>query len=680
MPPWIPSGLQKKVFQYILTRLEVFSNIDPENIQVSLGTTSKLAVSDVQLDTDKLSKSIPGVYVRDATVNHLEVSLGVTGVQVAGSDVDITVAVNKRSEDPELVNLLSRTTADLAESVIDNESGLEAMKDSIGSVGDEDGEKGYGGFSNMITRIAEAAISQVTVKLTNLKLHVVCADAITIHLSIQSVVADSSEELRRNLVFEDMLIELENPEHNLGDNNEYNDEEDESDDDHYDPHESNLMQSTLFSHEEASTMYMSAMSAIASGPPAPPAKREFVFSADTIRISFVGLAFAHTQLRITSAKGSVASLCSLGPLVDIVQDYAAMARANSEEDLSPNENSKDGTSFESASIDKLELEMEAASGQDACIISLEKFLLKFEDLSTLIQLKRLGASFRGQPVLWMDEEQDGSDSSDLSCRIDSQSVKILMPNSGTVKLTPESLAILAGGVDDVFYLLGLLGGEGASQDQMHVVFQSNVWKASLQLENNEFEVTVLPTSFDSHTNLRVGQITATLNGEQCIKASVGELFIQDNDPVAITTGGAEVPGKVKNKLAIEHIDANLNLQALLELGKDMAVVFEERESHRKNRQTQRPKDDPMDNATLKFKRTRLEEQVDFSITVGGVDSILDTVEIGPLFADIHGIELNIIQGGRVQLNINDAGVKKDFPDENIQKLPIIYKRAASKVS
>lgn len=439
-PLWLPQNVQKRVFRYILTKLALFSNLGDDldlhsgssstngkpkggnlaDIDVSLGgllSETQLALANVQLDTERLAAAVPGVFVRSGVADRVEVGLAVLGgVRVEGRGVRVTVSLKPgvlgglgdlgKGSEEELVALLERTTADLAESilvlppgasgagvVVDEDlaasvaasmnlpppahhhegnplasSVASATTTASSSTSSDDEESassstfdtglglgyGMGDFSGLVNRVVDAAISQLTVSLTDLTLTVLLEMDVRVELKIGSVRLSTAEDGVRTVRVADVECVLTGPNPDF-DNDEEGDEsqQDEQEQDmddmtvsshpamfkstvqgfpaqsmyldadngmHSSSHSSsclsdddaaafsnthntsNLMQSMLFSREEAASLYMSAMAATTSSSTqrgrVPTEIQSRIFWCESIVLSFKGLKMAGLGVQV----------------------------------------------------------------------------------------------------------------------------------------------------------------------------------------------------------------------------------------------------------------------------------------------------------------------------------------------------------------------------------------------
>lgn len=102
--------LRKYVFAYVLNRLEVFTNIEANQLKVA-GTT--LTLYDVQLDVDKLD--IPGLTIHEASASEAKVELSTSGVKISVVGVKALTSIKRMRPDLGLSVVLEHTRADMNE-------------------------------------------------------------------------------------------------------------------------------------------------------------------------------------------------------------------------------------------------------------------------------------------------------------------------------------------------------------------------------------------------------------------------------------------------------------------------------------------------------------------------------------------------------------------------------------
>ncbi|GEQ70166.1 hypothetical protein JCM33374_g3842 [Metschnikowia sp. JCM 33374] len=116
---WIPQNLQKRVFLYILQQLSLFSGIDLPNLEeVSLGN---IHLRDVSLDPEKITK-IPGLRLRHGNLRSVALKGSVKDgahLEIAGVDLVVAPSIDNLHEDIENAQAsLAQSSADLTSTIL----------------------------------------------------------------------------------------------------------------------------------------------------------------------------------------------------------------------------------------------------------------------------------------------------------------------------------------------------------------------------------------------------------------------------------------------------------------------------------------------------------------------------------------------------------------------------------
>lgn len=146
--PW--PDVQRRVFAYILDRLNLFSDFDPEKLEVSIWATSALRLQDVALDPVRLSNR--GVNVRSAILREIRVQLSTNGVQVDASGLEVDAELCEPQPDLGLSMLLDPLDPDL-------------------SISDDQVGYGMGDTSGIVTKIADMALAQLTCNINKITIN-----------------------------------------------------------------------------------------------------------------------------------------------------------------------------------------------------------------------------------------------------------------------------------------------------------------------------------------------------------------------------------------------------------------------------------------------------------------------------------------------------------------------------
>ncbi|CUM66428.1 uncharacterized protein PRCAT00004092001 [Priceomyces carsonii] len=320
-PQWIPQNIQKRLLLYVLQQLSLFSEIDLPNLEeVSL---KNVVLKEISIDPEKVGK-LPGCNLRYGQVGLLELIGGVMGgVNIDAHDVDIVIAPDVELEDEGNSNvqfLLVQSTTDLANTIMTERSDDEQIEDTGNKDQSEENAfytpEGSGNrdeevddidletklntnrsdsssstskskpsaLSGVMTKAVEMALLRLQIKIYNLHIKIV-SDVMDLLLEVDELVFNSINGTRY-IATKGIRIVILRPDINTGDsgsclvpqsksnapgaaNTENSNEEDEKEEDEKDDEiddsddgygDESLMNSMLFTHDEASSIYMSATS------------------------------------------------------------------------------------------------------------------------------------------------------------------------------------------------------------------------------------------------------------------------------------------------------------------------------------------------------------------------------------------------------------------------------------
>lgn len=668
-PLWLPQNVQKRVFRYILTRLAVFSNLDLDNLDVSLGTTqTQLSLNNVQLDTDKLS-FLPGIYVRGGQIANLDLKLTVMGgVRVEGSGILLTVSLPKKvlvdaSHTDELIaSFLKRTTADLAESIMisadthqvdqDLAASFAASMDIsqlqqqqqqrqqqqapilgssvTSSVSSDDSVKsietklglgyGMGDFSGMVNRVVDAAISQLNIVLNDIKILVVLGD-VTLELSVNSVKLNTTEDGIRHFSISDITCTLvsspddDEPEQQINDEHENEIDLDSAPESSLfqstfpDPFSSSdsgmqqsmyhdadggsgyqsLMQSMMFSREEASSIYMSAMAMSEANPnPFPPRPRPLIFWCESLKLSFKGLKMSALSVDAGRLHLSLKHLPVIAlPLVEFIKSHSNHSSESAEPvsgSSTPPQTSleqEDAFSLEKACIQCVEINLTSAllpNGLYEDDTSIRLVLDKLDYLNGLstqtFSISTIALESRTGPIIAFPSPSGVSKPNDFTCQISddkkstekgSKVCKLMIPTSGKINLTTDDVFELQDVVQSfqsVFESFATLSQSQREEvpvsesPKLNILGQTSAFELKLKLESSLIAMTIFPISFDLNFLISCPQVMLRFPDR------TNDVILKKLSFNYLTTSG------ISKKLSIMSGNINCNIKQLQDLGNE----------------------------------------------------------------------------------------------------------------
>lgn len=323
---WMPQNVQKRLLLYVLQQLALFSAIDLPNLeQVSL---NNIHLKDVSIDPKRLGK-LPGFCLQQGVLRDVFLSGGmVDGVnlEVVGIDIELIPSVGSSQSAPgDGAFLLAQSTADLAKTVIFSESSDEAtFLDSNASVDfsaaseilpktstppsntDPEAEKKTSPLSGVMAKAVDIALLRLHIHLRNINISVV-VEPVKILILIPEVSYASVSGLR-NIAIKGLTVftmkaginpgnrssdvASKNPQSHTTEFPSEDSNDTSTDNDDSDNTEDPLTSSMIFTHEEASLIYMSATSQSfvpKSEPPKIPVNEKTILVyIDRIEVSFEG--------------------------------------------------------------------------------------------------------------------------------------------------------------------------------------------------------------------------------------------------------------------------------------------------------------------------------------------------------------------------------------------------------
>ncbi|QPG74533.1 hypothetical protein FOA43_001863 [Brettanomyces nanus] len=347
VPQWMPQNIQKRLLKYVLEQLSLFSEIDLPNLDVSIGTNSKITLRSLQLDIDKFN--VPGVYIRNGTIDKMDLLLTVSdGVNISCDGIHITMtpsSVNKGGgSDSKIKFSLTKSTVDLAKSAtfedyvdtdLDDDEFMASLEDSIikshHHTIQQDDPESYK-LNGMMAKAVEYALSKLQVNMHDITITIVC-DLTTLEVHIDSSTLTSDGEVKSVRV-EGIEVRVVRPGHT----GHTETSEDSSPDDEYNDMvmstsfmaesknevRSSLLESVMNTQNSSASVYMSARTEFfdAESQPEshieyPPAKnvhdKTVIAFIDEVSITFNGLQHLE-DIKVKIGKIKVAA----SPIPDIL--------------------------------------------------------------------------------------------------------------------------------------------------------------------------------------------------------------------------------------------------------------------------------------------------------------------------------------------------------------------------
>lgn len=361
-PQWIPQNIQKRLLLYVLQQLSLFSEIDFPNLEeVSL---NNIVLKSVSIDPEKVGK-IPGCNLRYGQVATLELNRVNSGVVTIDADgVDLVIAPDfdfNKEKSEQSSFLLAKSTADLANTIIEDEDeeeenltgntdGLE--KDNQGmpssSSSTSSGKARPSAFTSVMNKAMELALLRLQIKISNISLKII-SELTDFMVKIDIITFNNDDGIRKlkaqgirlqnlkpagnnthsyqssanNSATENTSAEEYKSDSSLNDSDTNNDDYDKPND----FGDESLMNSMVFTHEEASSIYMSANSQTFKSSGKQSKQSETTHSSsspanllyiDELNLEFEGLSQIN-DLKIDISDVKVSFLSVIPALLDILE-------------------------------------------------------------------------------------------------------------------------------------------------------------------------------------------------------------------------------------------------------------------------------------------------------------------------------------------------------------------------
>lgn len=741
-PLWLPQNVQKRVFRYILTRLAVFSNLDLDNLDVSLGgftSQTQLSLNSVQLDTEKLSV-LPGIYVRDGAIDKVDVKLAVLGgVRIEGSGIRLTVSLTKKvleeNEEDIFAALLERTTADLAESIMISQDTHQVDEDlaaslaasmNIGPPGalassftssiHSDGSSssstglglgyGMGDFSGVVNRVVDAAISQLSVSLSDIKVTLL-VDNVTLELSVDSANLSTNSEGVRHVSVSDIECILVNP------SSQESDDDFEQDltvsgpnmfrsthegpmedsmmqsmyhDAEYDTQESNLMQSIMFSREEASSIYMSAMAANSQeDSPSSELPKARIFWCDSLKLNFKGLKMASLGVDIGRVFLSLKHVPAIAiPLLTFFKTHHKAHHADPKNEvLAPAlEQEEEGFSLEKAVIERIEINLTSAllsnglyEDETSIRVILDQLeYSNFNKETETLQISKIAVEGREDSIISF--PKGAAKSNDLTYQITNEKAykvcKLMIPNAGKININADDIFELQDIVRSYEPILEILSSlaspkieSNSAPDMPFQIFgQTSAFELKLRLDASVIRATIFPLSFDKSNTLLCPQVNIYLP--------------KDGNSVLLKSFTMHYASTTTRKLHILSGNINCEIQHLNELIDEFKYLQSEWISTIPIVKKEEP---PIDD--IQYQRAQHEirsrpilDEAIFELKVSYLGlQVLFPGALGKIEADLGDLHTVLKKSGKTAIELSTIHVSRDMSDidPSLGHLSIIHK-------
>jgi hypothetical protein len=649
-PSWLPRNIQKRIFLYIFNRLALFSDLDVQKLEVSLGTKSNLSVKDVHLDPDKIK--LPGVYLRSGKIGALDLAVSVTeGVHILGSHCDLTVALSSANiEEDDLSTLLLKTTADLAESLLIDDGTDDTTNNDIGY--------GFGDFPQMVSKVADYALSQLNVTLEHISLRLIIDEDTIIDILLAKVHLETGTDGRRHVTVSGIEftcpVRAPTPP-------EY-DSEPESDE-----VEHSLLQSTLFSREEASTMYMSAMSTIVNQ--TANASKLHLFWCDKAEFSFKGTRLSELRVNVGKVRVALRPLPSvLQALLNFASDVAVHSHPVPEEERVQEVDDVDRFSLEEVTIaDMICSNSLLVNGmlEDDNALKLVMMGVNVR-VNALIRISTLVVR-RQDYNIFAFKSMDGDGDEDVICEL-GKTMSMFLPKVGQVRLSLDDAIEIFKIVDMFLPLVPVARDESVRDESVSgpaISAHLNAFEISVDTGKCLIDATMLPMTVESNS-LTVDKVYLTVKNDQnedTIEAGRITVSLDSSKIPPLVSKTTDEVKQVLTRLDIDTVKATVSDTTVATLLHD----FKKWEQYVRTKELSngqgRVRMVDRESVLLAISVAKIECQYKFASS-----------QLGQFDVDIGGIDSNFLQSGPIQISFSSIFVSRDFSDidSTVGHVPLIY--------
>lgn len=618
-PPWMPKNIQKRVFRYLLSKLSFFTSIDLDNLEVSLGSSSQVSLTDVELDTDKLSQLMTGLFVRHGEIKKVEVALSISGVKLTGEGIYLIVKIGKKSE---FGDILERTTADLAESIVLPE------------------DEGIGiDFSGMVTKIVDTALSQLDVNLKNITIKVVMEDEedeIETEISIQHIRFSTGDDGIRHLSIGEVECSLMEEENSMF-KSTYEDPEFFSKSVDL-MKSSHLMESVVFDHE--ASMYMSAVAA-----------HTFprLFWLQSLDLKFKSLKMSDLAVHATKIHASLKNLPNvLIPLLQIIKSHISPSSSTTalqssiEQEVETELENEKSFSLASVIVDQFDLSLnlpllEHGEYQDNIRLSLANLQYHDSLSSKKLEISTIKITNGDKPILSFESTVKQND---FTCHV-SDVCKVMIPNSASVNIGFKEILELQDVIDSFDPVLKFLSEGKEPKDLsdddetiMGIIGQTSAFEIKVALDSSVVNMTIFPILLDSNHIVFCPQVVIQVSGQDSVVLK--KLSYQYNI----------------QQLHIMSVNCQAKLEQLSSLNEELnsLLISRSRSQQKVKPIASQPKKINFDRILLEIKIAYIGVQLDFPGKLRRIDF------------DLVDFNTKIKKSGKTNLTLGNLHVVRDMRD------------------
>lgn len=331
---WIPQNIHKRLLLYILQQLSLFSEVDLPNLEeVSL---NNIHLKDISIDPEKVSSKIPGFNLRHGKLSNITLTGSVSdGVNfdISGAELVLAPSIENLHEDLKNAQVsLAQSTADLTQTVMllggprdlaviddDSEGSPPEIPSSArrsNSAASADSARRRSSFGGVMSKAVEIALLRIQIRVTDLNIKLVIEPVdLLLHVDVINFECKNGVKLIhikglrvstvKPYINPGHSVSSKPPSEQVSSDSEYSEDDDGYGDE-------SLTDSMVFTHEEASSIYMSAAAESFKKKPETPAvesdsKHVVLFFIDSLKIAFEEMS-PLTDLKVEIGKMCVSAV------------------------------------------------------------------------------------------------------------------------------------------------------------------------------------------------------------------------------------------------------------------------------------------------------------------------------------------------------------------------------------
>ncbi|CDO94116.1 unnamed protein product [Kluyveromyces dobzhanskii CBS 2104] len=258
MSSWLPQNVQKRLLLYVLQQVSLFSNIDLNNLDVSLGSQSQFSFNDIDLNLQEIK--LPNVDILSGKIEKLRLQLAVAGkVNISGEGlIFVMKPIDRFFEDAmseQWATSLTKSVFDLTTSIMDSDS---TVNIKLPADMPQELPKSSTALDSMRNKALQMALSKLTITIKRVEFQFLISPEVLLKVTINSITLLSVDS-KRTLDIDGVEVAFSKarPTSDFREGYDSDAEDNENTDS-----DDILTSSITYSKLEATSLYLSAMESI----------------------------------------------------------------------------------------------------------------------------------------------------------------------------------------------------------------------------------------------------------------------------------------------------------------------------------------------------------------------------------------------------------------------------------